>query len=191
MHPPRLLFAPKSCRWACLKTIALLLVAGLNWTLAREVQHHGVVFEAWVRDTFFEGYRPSSYSQKWDIPASANRAQGGIPVNPKAIKYRGAIDLGDAIRQIKIDEPFILLAGFWQQEGKQKRFVNLTAPRIEPATWKKLWGPVTLADVQRLDTVIKDPAKTPDEARAAAQAINSALVNLYQFACWLPKPCHG
>jgi len=21
--------------------------------------------------------------------------------------------------------------------------------------------------------------------------INSALVNLYQFACWLPKPCHG
>jgi len=22
-------------------------------------------------------------------------------------------------------------------------------------------------------------------------AFNSALVNLYQFACWLPKPCHG
>ena len=21
--------------------------------------------------------------------------------------------------------------------------------------------------------------------------VNSALVNLYQFACWLPKPCHG
>lgn len=128
MQPPCLPLAPTCCRRTGLKAVALLLVLSLNGTLAREVQHHGVVFEAWVRDTFFEGYRPSSYTQKWDIPASANRAHGGIPVNPKAIKYRGAIDLGDAIRQIKIDEPFILLAGFWQQEGELKRFVNLTAP---------------------------------------------------------------
>ena len=174
MQPPCLPLAPTCCRRTGLKAVAPLLVLSLNGTLAREVQHHGVVFEAWVRDTFFEGYRPSSYTQKWDIPASANRAHGGIPVNPKAIKYRGAIDLGDAIRQIKIDEPFILLAGFWQQEGELKRFVNLTAPRIEPATWKKLWGPVTLADVGHLDAVIKDPAKTPDEARAAAQALKNA-----------------
>ena len=28
-----------------------------------------------------------------------------------------------------------------------KRFVNLIAPRIEPDAWRRLWGPVTRADL--------------------------------------------
>ncbi len=141
---------------------------------AQEVQQHGLVLETWVRDTFFDGYKPTSYTQKWDIPASANKLHGGIPVNPKAAKYGTPVDLGDALRQIKIDEPFILVVGFWRQEGDEKRFVNLIAPRIDPAVWKKLWGSVTLADLRRLDAVIKDKALTPAEARAAAQKIKNA-----------------
>src|SRR5437879_6251188 len=35
--------------------------------VAQEVQHHGLVFEEWIDDTFFGGYRPPSYTQKWDI----------------------------------------------------------------------------------------------------------------------------
>lgn len=150
---------------------ALLALAGLP---AQEVQQHGLVLEQWVRDTFFDGYRPASYTQKWDIPAAANRRFGGVPVNPKAAKYGTPVDLGDALRQFKIDEPFILVLGFWRQEGDEKRFVNLTAPRIEPAAWKKLWGPVTLADLQRLDAVIKDKSLTPAQARAAALKIKNA-----------------
>ena len=150
---------------------ALLSLAGLP---AQEVQQHGLVLEQWVRDTFFDGYRPASYTQKWDIPAAANRRFGGVPVNPKAAKYGTPVDLGDALRQFQIDEPFILVLGFWRQEGDEKRFVNLTAPRIDPAAWKKLWGPVTLADLQRLDAVIKDKSLTPAEARAAALKIKSA-----------------
>ncbi|MEY4938597.1 MAG: hypothetical protein RIQ93_332 [Verrucomicrobiota bacterium] len=141
---------------------------------AQEVQHHGVTFERWVRDTFFAGYQPRQYTQKWDIPAAVNVAHGGVPVNPKAVKYGTPVDLGDALRQFSIDEPFILVLGFWRQEGPDKRFVKILAPRIEPAQWRQLWGPVTLADLRRLDAVIKDRSLTQEQARAAALKIKQA-----------------
>ena len=152
--------------------LAVLLAGGP--LSAQEVQSHGLVFEQWVCNTFFDGYRPQNYTQKWDIPAAANQHHGGVPVNPKATKFGAPVDLGDALRQFAVDEPFILVVGFWQQEGGDKRFVNIVAPRIEPAAWKKIWGPVTLADLQRLDGVIKDKSLTPEQARAAAQAIKNA-----------------
>lgn len=142
--------------------------------VAAEVQSHGLVFEQWVRDTFFEGYRPRSYTQAWDIPAAINTRFGGVPANPKAAKLGTPVDLGDALRQFRIDEPWILVVGFWRQEGDEKRFANIIAPRIDPAAWKKLWHPITLADLQRLDAVIKDRSLTPAEARAAAQKIKNA-----------------
>lgn len=151
--------------------VAVLLLSAVG---AQEVQQHGLVFEQWVRDTFFEGYRPRAYTQKWDIPAAINTRHGGIPVNPKAIKYGAPVDLGDALRQYRIDEPFILVVGFWQQLGDEKRFVNIIAPRISPEQWRKLWGPVTLADLQRLDAVVKDKSLTPEQARAAALKIKNA-----------------
>jgi hypothetical protein len=141
---------------------------------AAEVQQHGLVFEQWVRDTFFAGYRPPSYTQPWDIPAAINTRFGGVPVNPKAAKLGTPVDLGDALRQFAIDEPFILVVGFWRQEGDAKRFVNIISPRIDPAAWKKIWGPITRADLERLDAVIKDRSLTPAQARAAAQKIKSA-----------------
>ena len=141
---------------------------------AQEVQHHGLVFEEWIDDTFFGGYRPPNYTQKWDIPAAQNKDHGGVPVNPKAVKSGTPVDLGDALRQFDIAEPFILVLGFWRQEGDEKIFVNLVAPRIEPAAWKKLWGPVTRADLEKLDAVIKDKSLTPEQARAAAQKIKNA-----------------
>ena len=153
--------------------ILLFGMAALAAT-AQEVQRHGLVFEEWIRDTFFNHYRPASYTQKWDIPAAENHAHGGVPVNPKAVKYGTPVDLGDALRQFEIAEPFILVLGFWRQEGDGKRFVNLVAPRIEPAAWKKLWGPVTRADLVKLDAVIKDKSLTPVQARAAALNLKHA-----------------
>src|SRR5215207_8843871 len=96
-----------------LRIFAVLLV--LTGATAQEVQQHGLMFESWVRDTFFGGYQPSSYTQKWDIPASANVRFGGVPVNPKAARYGSAVDLGDALRQFDIAESFILVIGFWRQ----------------------------------------------------------------------------
>lgn len=141
---------------------------------AQEVQRHGLVFERWVRDTFFGGYKPASYTQRWDIPAEANKDRGGIPANPKAIKHGTAIDLGDALRQYEIDEPFLLIVGFWQQEGDQKRITNIVAPRISPELWKKLWGPVTYNDLWKLDELIKDPARPVEEVRRLALRIKNA-----------------
>jgi hypothetical protein len=141
---------------------------------AQEVQHHGLVFEEWIDDTFFDGYRPPNYTQKWDIPAAQNKTHGGVPVNPKAVKYGTPVDLGDALRQFDIHEPFILALGFWDQVGDDKHFVNIIAPRIEPLVWKKLWGAVTRTDLEKLAAVIKDRSLTPEEARAAAKKIKSA-----------------
>lgn len=153
---------------------AALLALALGPLHAQEVQQHGLVFEQWVRDTFFDGYRPESYTQKWDIPAAANKTHGRVPVNPKATKFGTPVDLGDALRQIQIDEPFMLIIGYWQQTGDTKRIVNLVAPTITPEQWKKLWSPVTLADLEKLDAVIKDRSLTPAQARARAQAIKNA-----------------
>ncbi|MFI5355809.1 MAG: hypothetical protein ACHQ4G_00595 [Opitutales bacterium] len=152
--------------------------------LAQEVQQHGLVFEKWVRDTFFDGYVPPSYTQKWDIPAAINRAHGGIPVNPKAVKYGTPVDLGDALRQFDIAEPFILVIGYWQQEGAAKRFVNIVAPVVTPEMLRRLWGPVTRADLERLDALIKDRSLDYREVRQRVQAMkkgppfNQSLITL-------------
>lgn len=162
------------CPFWLIASLALACALGTPTAPAQEVQQHGLVFETWVRDTFFDGYRPPSYTQRWDIPAAINRHHGGVPVNPKAAKYGSPVDLGDALRQFQIEEPFVLVIGFWQQHGAEKRFVNIVAPRIEPAQWRKLWGPVTRADLERLDAVVKDRSLTPEAARAAAQKIKNA-----------------
>ena len=148
--------------------------AALTLGSAQEVQSHGLVFERWVRDTFFEGYKPASYTQRWDIPASANRDHGGIPVNPKAVKHGTAVDLGDALRQYEIDEPFLLILGFWAQDGEMKRIVNIIAPEISPELWRKLWGPVTYADLRRLDALIKDTGPSVEETRRLALKMKNA-----------------
>ena len=141
---------------------------------AEEVQRHGLVFEQWVRDTFFEGYQPPGYTQRWDIPAEANRKHGGMPVNPKLVKHGTAVDLGDAMRQFEIAEPFILVIGFWQQEGGHKRVVNLLAPEISPQLWRELWGPVTLADLRKLDELIKDRRRPVKELRKLARQMKNS-----------------
>lgn len=136
----------------------------------REVQRHGVVFEEWIRKTFFGGYQPADYTQRWDIPANVNTNHGGVPVNPKAAKWGTPVDLGDALRQFDIQEPFLLIVGFWQQDGAVKRFVNVQAVRVEPEQWRRLWGLVTRADLERLDALIKDPSRDVLAARREAQA---------------------
>ncbi|MBL9129731.1 MAG: hypothetical protein JNG86_00930 [Verrucomicrobiaceae bacterium] len=153
----------------------LLLPAVLSiFVSAREVQSHGLLFEKWLRVTFFGGYEPKGYTQKWDIPASANKNHGNIPVNPKAAKHGTPIGLGDALRQFDIDEPFLLIAGFWRQETEsEKVWSNVQAVRVEPAAWKKLWNPVTRADLEKLDAIIKDKALSLEDARAQAQALKS------------------
>lgn len=158
-----------------LQILVLTAAIILPWhLLGREVQSHGLLFEKWLRDTFFGGYEPASHTQKWDIPASANPDHGRIPVNPKATKHGTPIGLGDALRQFEIDEPFMLIVGFWKQvTPEEKRWTNVQTVTMTPEQWKKLWGPVTHADLEKLDAVIKDKTSSLEETRVRAQAIKS------------------
>jgi hypothetical protein len=132
---------------------------------ATEVQRHGLSFEHWVADTFFGGHRSSGPTDKWDIPATANTRHGRIPVNPKATKYGEPVLFGDALRQYDIDEPFLLIVGFWKQDGRGKKFVQSLVARIEPEQWRKLWAPVTHKDLEALDKLVKDTSRPIAEVR--------------------------
>lgn len=154
--------------------LLILFLAAASGTRAAEVQVHGLVFEHWVSDRFFGGYRPPDYTQKWDIPAAANPAHGGVPANPKATRFGTPVGLGDALRQYDIEEPFLLVLGYWEQAAPtEKRFVKLLVPLVDPAAWRGLWGPVTRADLERLDAVIKDRSLSPVEARLRAQELKT------------------
>ena len=76
-------------------SLAWLLAAGAP-VPAQEVQRHGLVFEQWVRATFFDGYKLASHTQRWDIPATANQAHGGAPQPQEhpalfSVEYPGSI----------------------------------------------------------------------------------------------------
>jgi len=137
------------------------------------VQHHGLIFENWICDTFFAGHRPG-YTDKWDVPGELNAERGGAPVNPKAIKDRTAVDMGDALRQFDVDEAFWLVVGYWEQRGTKKYMVRILAGLIEPEKWRSFWHPVTRADLERLDAMIKDRSLDYREARRQAHAMKNA-----------------
>ena len=145
--------------------ICLILCLAALPVRATEVQRHGLSFEHWVADTFFGGHHASGPTDKWDIPASANKNHGRIPVNPKATKYGEPILLGDALRQYDINEPFLLIVGFWEQDGRGKKFVQSFVARIEPEQWRKLWGPVTRQDLVAMDKLVKDTSRPIAEVR--------------------------
>lgn len=138
---------------------------------ATEVQKHGLSFEHWVADTFFGGYRASVPTDKWDIPASANKDHGNVPVNPKATAYGQSVGLGDALRQYDIDEPFLLVIGFWEQDGENKKFVKSLTALITPERWRKLWLPVTRDRLEELDRLVKDTSRPIVDVRKEALLI--------------------
>lgn len=159
-----------------MKFATIFSLVALSVVQSAEEQAHGVAFEQWVRDTFFDGYKPESYTQKWDIPAEANKKHGGIPANPKATKFGMPIDMGDALRQFDVMESgqrFLIISGFWDQDGDKKKWVHGVAVEVTPEAYQKLWEPITRADLEKLDAVVKDKSLPLEEARAQAQKIKS------------------
>ena len=145
--------------------ICLIFLWSASLSHATEVQQHGLSFEQWVADTFFGEHRASGPTDKWDIPASANTHHGRIPVNPKATQYGEPVLLGDALRQYDIKETFLLLVGFWEQDGRDKKFVQSLVARIEPEQWRELWAPVTRKDLEAMDKLVKDTSRPVAEVR--------------------------
>ena len=145
--------------------LCLLFFLSASLGHATEVQQHGLNFEHWVADTFFGGHRATGPTDKWDIPPSANTDHGRIPANPKATKYGEPVLLGDALRQYDINEPFLLIVGFWEQDGRDKKFVQSLVARIEPEQWRKLWAPVARKDLEAIDKLVKDTSRPIADVR--------------------------
>ncbi len=159
--------------------IPLLLMAVCGYLpsqhrcVAEEVQAHGVSFEEWVRDTFFDGYE-GEYTQKWDISAEANQCAAapkqGIPISVKLVKYKSPIGMGDFIRQHQLNHEFLMIVGFWLQKTEtEKHIVEVACLHIRPEGWRQLWGGLRLQQLEELDALVKDMDTHYKDARVQAQ----------------------
>ena len=141
-----------------------------------EVQFHGFTFEKWVRDTFFEGY-VGNYMQKWDVPASTPRspcvpdAWRMLPVSIKTAKYGSPIGLGDVLRQRQIDEPFLMIVGFWRQRSATEKWIEDIGVAYFPSgAWASRWGELSVDELRAIDILIKNLDLHYSNARQAARA---------------------
>lgn len=141
-----------------------------------EVQFHGFAFEQWVRDTFFEGY-DGSYMQKWDVPAHASRSSAvpdlfrQLPVSIKIAKCGSAIGLGDALRQRRIAEPFLMIVGFWRQRAASDKWIEeIGVAHFSAEAWDSMWGMLNEEELRHLDQLVKDTRRHYAEVRQSARA---------------------
>ena len=145
-----------------------------------EVQLHGFDFENWIKKTFFAEFS-ISYSSKWDIPAEFNRLEivpeafRHLPVSIKTCKNGCPIGFGDALRQFKNEEDFLLIIGFWEQSGANKNFVAVEAAKITAENWRNLFQPLTEEDLELLDSTIKNRETHYAEVRKSAREIKKAF----------------
>lgn len=145
-----------------------------------EVQLHGFDFENWIKKTFFADFTVS-YSNKWDVPAEFNRLEivpeafRHLPVSIKTCKNACPIGFGDALRQFKIDEDFLLIVGFWEQSGANKNFVAVEAVKVTAESWQNLFLPLTEAELKLLDSTIKNKETHYAEVRKVAKEIKQSF----------------
>ncbi len=143
-----------------------------------QVQIHGFAFEQWVKQTFFKQVQ-SHYTQKWDVAKEYNSGDKipkelhGLPVSIKTAKFRSPIGLGDAIRQFMIEEDFLLIVGFWIQKGNKKAIIAAEGVRVSVLQWRELWSPITLEELRRLDSIIKNHQENYQEVRRQAKEVKN------------------
>jgi len=140
-----------------------------------EVQKHGFTFEKWVRHKLFDAYR-GKYMQKWDVPPDWNKhplipsTHQAVPVSIKTAGFQSPIGLGDALRQRSTDQPFIMIAGFWNQRTKtEKWFEAIGVAKFSAKAWAALWDKLTLDRISDLDRLVKNRSLKKEVAREKAQ----------------------
>ena len=144
-----------------------------------EVQRHGFDFENWVKETFFAECK-AVYTQKWDVSGAANylakipKEFHHLPVSIKTCKFGSPIGFGDALRQYNNNEDFLLVVGFWKQDGNYKNFIAVEAVKIYANNWKKLFSPLDAADLTLLDSTIKNIELHYSEVRKTAKELKNS-----------------
>ncbi len=118
--------------------------------------------------------------QKWDVPGEATglakipKELHHLPVSIKTCKFGSPIGFGDALRQFKNNEDFLLIVGFWQQSGNYKNFVAVEGIKILANDWRNLFLPLNAADLILLDSAIKNIESHYSEARKVAKEIKNS-----------------
>lgn len=153
-----------------------------------EVQFHGFSFEKWVRENLFEGYT-GNYMQEWDIPPDYNRHPAisenmrGIPVSVKSAKYGSPIGLGDINRQRAINQPFLMIVGFWKQRTPTEKWIEeIGCALFLPVEWNSLWGALDAIRIREIDLLIKDHSISFEQARQKAKEWKKEVA--------APSDCH-
>ena len=98
-----------------------------------------------------------------------------LPVSIKTCKNCCPIGFGDALRQFKNEEDFLLVVGFWEQSGVNKNFVSVEAVKVTAQIWHNLFQLLTAEDLKLLDSTIKDRETHYAEARKLAKEIKKSL----------------
>lgn len=140
-----------------------------------EVQSHGFIFEKWVRENLFDGYT-GNYTQSWDVPSIENthksipKSMRNLPVSIKTAKYGSPIGLGDALRQRSIQEPFLMIVGFWKQRTQsEKWFEDIGCAVFSPDVCDSLWGQISSIQLRELDEMVKDITQHYETVRQRAK----------------------
>lgn len=148
-----------------------------------EVQLHGFDFEKWIKETFFQSFTQTAPNHKWDALDVAYKTKfkdfaenfSGLPVSIKNCKNGGSVGFGDALRQFDNKEDFLLIVGFWVQNGNYKNYVAIEAVKILAKDWHQLFNPLTREQLLLLDTITKDKTLDKFKARKAAQEVKKTL----------------
>jgi hypothetical protein len=161
-----------------------LFLLGIPYGIqAEERQSHGYHFENWVIDHFYNG-KSNDYDHKWD--ASNKNADIkkvpteflNLPVSIKVVKEHQSIGFGDALRQFKIDQDFLLIVAIWREENSLKYWCGLIVKKMNLFDWNQLWEPIQEVDLIRYDSMVKDRTIPVEEIRNKAKSEKS----MYPFS---------
>ncbi len=145
-------------------------------------QKHGIDFEKWVKETFFQSFTQTSHTHKWDALNVVFKNEfgkytkdfGGLPVSIKYFKYGTPISFSDVLRQFKNEEDFLLIIGFWEQRGNLKKCVAVEAVKVTAVDWKKFFTPLTETQLNSLIKIVKSNLNT-ERRRIKAQKFKKTL----------------
>ena len=126
-------------------------------------QQHGMNFEKWLKDTFFESFTQTGHTDKWDATGVSFKSKfalhtstfGGLPISIKTCQYGGSVNFGDAKRQAENNEDFLLIVAFWKNAGQHKKVVAIGAVKIAAENWQDLFITEEEADVEDYDEYLE------------------------------------
>lgn len=140
-------------------------------------QGHGLEFEDWIEQTFFESSHLKGPTDHWDFSGVKFKDEvagelsrfSGLNYSVKTCKEGTSIGLGDVMRQFDNNQDFALIVAFWKKNGSSKEVVSVSSLIVDKTVWHDLFGGITREQITAFDTFVKNNKKEKKTARAEAQ----------------------